>query len=278
MKPTKLNIHEIGGNDRALILIGAVAALAATFACSSNGSKRVENPSKPITSATVRPASMQTVEPAATHPAPTPAVAVKRTPSPKSIPATKVMTYKSRDYGVSFAYPWQYGFASGRSLVKGDASEKPDGDEGEFTLARVEIPKGYYPDTDFDSGYLTLSLNQNVDEQGCQAQITPPKNAKVETESINGVDFRWVETDEGGHGSSARVRNYAAFTGGACYEVEMGVKTRNDRGMSREVNVDSVMGRLDSVLKTVEIAPALRDADASKGESPNSAQAPVAKN
>lgn len=278
MKPTKLNIHEIGGNDRALILIGVVAALAATFACSSNGSKRVENPSKPITSPMVRPASMQTVEPAVTQPAPTPAVPVKKTSSPKSVPATKVMTYKSRDYGVSFAYPWQYGFASGRTLVKDDSSEKSDGDDGEFTLARVEIPKGYYPGTDFDSGYLTLSLNQNVDEQGCQAQVTPAKDGKVETDTINGVEFRWVETDEGGHGSSARVRNYAAFTGGACYQVEMGVKTRNDRGMAREVNVDSVMSRLDGVLKTVEIAPALRDADASKGETSSPAPAAVSQN
>ena len=274
MKPTKLNIHEIGGNDRALILIGVVAALAATFACPSNGSKRVENPSKPITSATVRPAALQTIEPAVAQPAPTPAA--KKTSSSKPIPATKVMTYKSRDYGVSFDYPWQYEFASGRSLAKD--SEKSDGDEGEFTLARVEIPKGYYPDTDFDSGYLALSLNQNVDEQGCQAQVTPAKDGKVETDTINGVEFRWVETDEGGHGSSARVRNYAAFTGGACYQVEMGVKTRNDRGMAREVNVDSVMSRLDGVLKTVEIAPALRDADASKGETSSPAPAAVSQN
>ncbi len=278
MKLTKLNIHEIGGNDRALILIGVVAALVATFACSSNGSKRVENPTKPITSATVRPAAMQTVEPAVMQPAPRPAAAVKKASSPKSIPSTKLMTYKSRDYGVSFDYPWQYGFASGRSLAQDGSSEKSDGDDGEFTLARVEIPKGYYPDTDFDSGYMTLSLNQNVDEQGCQAQITPAKDAKVETDTINGVEFRWVETDEGGHGSSARVRNYAAFTGGACYQVEMGVKTRNDRGMAREVNIDSVMNRLDAVLQTIEIAPALRDADASQTGPSSPNPAPVSQN
>jgi hypothetical protein len=39
----------------------------------------------------------------------------------------------------------------------------------------------------------------------------------------------------------------------------MGVKTRNDQGLAREVNADQVLRRLHRVLKTVKITPAAQN-------------------
>jgi len=82
----------------------------------------------------------------------------------------------------------------------------------------------------------------------------------VKTELVNGTEFRWVETQSGGDGSSATVRNLVNFSNGTCYEVEMGVKTRNDQGLVREVNPDQVMRRLNAILQTVKIDTSVQTA------------------
>lgn len=186
-----------------------------------------------------------------------PVATTTKTASTEKPAPPKLITYKSRDYGVSFVYPWQYSFHGARSIANSDASLKPksDGHDGQVTLARVDVPKGFYSDSDFESGYFTLSLDQDLSDEECQASLGAVKNGKTETETINGQEFRWVESESGGRGQATKLRQYATFTNGTCYQVEMGVNTRNDDGLAREVNPDQVMRRLDAILKTVTIVP-----------------------
>jgi predicted Rdx family selenoprotein len=191
-----------------------------------------------------------------------------------------LIIYRSRDYGVSFLYPWQYAFVSARAVANGDASLRPqsDGHEGQFTLARIEVPKGFYADTNYESGYFTLSLNQELSEQECESALSPGTGGKVEIETINGVEFRWVETDSGGRGHASRLRQYVTFTNGTCYELEMGVKTSGDNGLAREVDPDQVLRRLDTILRTVKILPGTEKPAAAEVESSTAAPAPVSQN
>lgn len=248
-------------NHRAVILLGTLAALVATLACSSKGSKQAM--SSPVSStATVKPVALSTVVPVVSEPS---SLVVK----PKRPDLVKGGNFLSRDYGVSFHYPWQYAFLNARTVSNGDSSLRPrsDGHDGQFTLARVEIPQGFYPDTDFESGYFTLSLNENLNEQECQQTLSPAKDAKLDTVSIQGGDFHWIETSRAGHGQASVVRNYVSFENGTCYEIEMGVKTANKDGMARELNPELVMSRLDSILQTVKIVPATEQAPAAVVES-----------
>jgi hypothetical protein len=250
MKPATKNLR----NRRAVILLGTLAALVATFACSSKPGKHAVN--SPVSStATVKPVALSTVVPLLSQPS-------TEIVKPKKSDPVKSDNFLSRDYGVSFHYPWQYAFLSARAVASSDSSLKPksDGHDGQFTLARVEIPQGYYPDTDFESGYFTVSLNENLNEQECLQTLTPVKDAKLDTVSIQGQDFHWVETSSAGHGEASLVRNYVSFENGTCYEIEMGVKTANKDGMARELNPDLVMSRLDSILQTVKIVPASQPA------------------
>ncbi|HTM42572.1 MAG TPA: hypothetical protein VL177_16755, partial [Terriglobales bacterium] len=98
-------------------------------------------------------------------------------------------------------------------------------------------------------------------------------DAKLDTVSLQGQDFHWIETSSAGHGEASLVRNYVSFENGTCYEVEMGVKTANKDGMARELNPDLVMSRLDSILQTVKIVPASQPA-ASAVESSTAAVSP----
>jgi len=237
------------------ILLGSLVVIMACVAC-SHDSKPAISSSQPNSPA-VRPAVLQPV--AQTVPEPMPVSTSKESSSPVKPPSSKLLQYRSRDYGVLFLYPWQYSFINARRIAD-EASLQPrsDGHDGQFTLARVDVPKGFFPDSDLESGYFTVSLNQSLSEQECQSTLGG-KDGQVQTETVNGTDFRWIETETGGHGSGAVLRNYVAFAGGTCYEVEMGVKTRNDQGLVREVNADQVLRRLHRVLKTVKITPATQN-------------------
>lgn len=231
---------------KAVVAMGVVAVVVATIACTSN-SKPVRKTDH-VAAEVVRPAGMQTVM------ANRPELLPVKVTTPKAA-KSKEITFKSRDYGVSFVYPWQYAYLSAKAVANGESSlkPKPDGHDGQFTLARIEVPSGFYPDTDFESGYFTLSLNQDVSQNECEASLA----GKAEASSINGVNFRWVESDTGGGGSAEKVRNYVAFMNGTCYEMELGVKTKNN-GLAREIDPDQVMRRLDGILATVKIAPAMQ--------------------
>lgn len=239
--------------SRNLLLTVALAALIAGVACSKKSNRSIAVESKPAVHASVRPAALVTVAPVASVPEASAPAAGKSVVKP----ASKLLTYTSRDYGVSFVYPWQYRFVSAKAIAADDSLRpSDDGSDGQVTLARVEVPRGFYPDTDFESAYLALSLNQEVDEQGCTAMLG---NDKLSTETINGVDFRWKESDSGGRGSALRQRNYVAFTNGTCYEIETAVKTSNPDGLARELDPEQVMRRLNGMLQSVSIMPAMKD-------------------
>jgi hypothetical protein len=164
-----------------------------------------------------------------------------------------VMSYKSRNYGVQFEYPWRYSYVSAKSIATNEELQpKSDGHEGQITLARIDLPKGFYPDTDFERGYFTLGLNPEIEEQDCKSVLGTGKDVK--TEKVNDTEFSWVESDEGGKGTASKVRTYVAYANDSCYEIELGVLTNNADGLSREVNADQVMARLEGMLKSMKIA------------------------
>lgn len=250
-----------------LIALGTAAVLFATAACSSSP-KPAAKSTQPVT-ASFHPA---VYESAASTPAQLTAVALDETkPSVVKPPASKLVAFKSRDYGISFQYPWQYAFYNAKAIAKLDDSMKPksDGNEGQFTLATVEIPAGFYPDSDFERGYFTLSLNQDLEQEACVASLGASESVKAQSENINGVDFQWVESEAGGRGSATKLRNYIAYTNGTCYEVQMGVSSKNERGMAKEVNHEQVMQRLDSILRTVKVSQTAQSVTTQQLESSN---------
>lgn len=246
---SKTHIAPTVRTRRAFALFGAVAALATTIACSDQP-KPAASSAQPA-GASVRPAVLQTSSQNVAK-----VTAVSENPETTSVTkpvVAKPVSFKSRDYGISFQYPWQYTRMSARALAKAEDSMLPkaDGFEGQFTLARVDIPKGFYPDTNFDSGYFTLSLNQDVSKDECEGSL----GNDVKIDKLNGVEFRSVETENGGRGTASKVRNYVTYANYNCYEIELGVKTKNDMGLEREVDPDQVMRRLESILATVKVAP-----------------------
>ncbi len=240
------------GKAWVVVPLAALAIALTTVACISKPSPKPN--AAPPSGGTLHPAALRTIAPVMAHAAPA-ATSEKAVQAAEKPSGSKLLTYRSRDYAVSFQYPWQYSIRGARAIANSDSSLQPvsDGYEGQFSLARVDVPVGFYADTNYESGYFMLSLNQTVDQQECESQLGLAKDGKVLTENINGVDYRWRETDSGGHGKAAKLRQYVTFANDTCYELELGVKTSNADGLAREVNPDQVLRRLDTILRTVKI-------------------------
>lgn len=228
-----------------ILLVITLAAAASAVGCSSN---RPAKPASQPMEANAQPASVQSVA-LSTPQAPPRNESKAARPKPS---ASKLITYRSRDYGISFTYPWQYAYVSGKSVGR-DESQAASSDD-RLTLARVEVPKGFYPDTDFESGVLTVSLNQSLDEAGCYATLGGTQGAEPQRRTINSVPFRWTETEEGGHGKAVKQRTYLTFANDTCYQLQAVVKTSNEGALARDLDPDQVLRRLDAIIQTVKLS------------------------
>lgn len=240
----KLNDAKKGSNQKyfpMLLSLAVVAVATAGAACTdkmAQSTVKAESPHVAVKDAALKTAVAPVAIPADVKAADKSAVKQPNAP----------LKFRSRDYAVSFEYPWQYSIASAKTISENESLRpKSDGTEDQITLSRVDLPKGFYPDSDFESGYFTLSLNPEIEEDGCKAVL----GTGLQTANVNGTDFIWLETEQVGKGESSKVRSYVTYKNDVCYEFELGVKTKNDKGLAREVNPDQVMRRLEAMMKTV---------------------------
>ena len=89
------------GKIGAAILLGTLAVT--TVACSTRSKPAVSSSSSMPVSASLHPVVLQSGAPVVEQPAPV-AVSKKRSTKPS---AAQPIVYRSRDYGVSFVYPWR---------------------------------------------------------------------------------------------------------------------------------------------------------------------------
>ena len=147
--------------------LGALAMFAAVIVIASCSRKStpvaIQPPIQPKA-----PVSAPSITDAALAATPAPA-APGKAKTRKRRPAT--VSYVNPEYGISFRFPRAYG------LKSGDAAQLSWGDLGPFqmdfvhpggvTLAGVQLPADSYPGTDFNSGFLNLSVNPRMTAEAC---------------------------------------------------------------------------------------------------------------
>jgi hypothetical protein len=163
--------------------------------------------------------------------------------------------YTNPGYPISFSYPRTYSF-KGPSEVAEEANDllqqRIDGSPNQQVLARIELPDNLYPRTDFLAGYLSLSVNTALTADQCAQSVGVEEEGEAGTLLLDGIAFRSLHTAATAEGTRTSWREYAALSGGVCYEIELGVVTVND-GSIAAVNEDRVFHRLDAILRTVKI-------------------------
>lgn len=162
--------------------------------------------------------------------------------------------YTNSDYAISFSYPRSYDFKGPKEVaeeVNSLLQQRTDGSPNQQLLARIELPDNLYPRTDFLAGYLSLSVNSALTADQCAQAIGVEEEGETGTLLLDGINFRSLQTSADAEGTHTSWREYAASSGGVCYEVELGIVTVHD-GSLAAVNENRVFHRLEAILGTVK--------------------------
>lgn len=214
------------------------------------------------------------VAPAATAPvAAASASATVPEPSKKAIkkhrPANA--TYVNSTYGVSFSYPRKYSLQPGdkqKEMPVEAAFSKP----GAVEVASVDMPDGGFPDTDFSSALLNLSVRpgSTADECASFAETQAPADAssspsteslkstldsaKPTTVKLGANEFSELEQMKGTGEHQSDLKYFHVFKNGACYEFALDVETsrKADEELA-QVDRGQVFKQLEKILASAKI-------------------------
>jgi hypothetical protein len=233
-------------------------------------SKKSENAAK--ISAPVAPA-VQTPAPSTTTTASVPQLPKKAVRKHRPVNAT----YVNSTYGVSFSYPRKYSLQSG-DKQKDAPVESGFTKPGAVEIATVDLPEDGYPETDFSSALLNVSLNADLsaeecgqfaaakDESATQTSMetkleatSQPKPAegdtgKPEAVKLGANQFSEVERMQGAGEKQSDVKYFHLFKNGGCYEFALDVETsRKADDELAQVDRGQVFKKLEKILSTARI-------------------------
>jgi hypothetical protein len=224
--------------------------------------------------------SSESSAPVAGSPAP-PAVAPALPPKKKvhkRRPATA--TYVNKTYGVSLSYPTKYSLSVGEkaqlSWPELGPVEMDFVRPGGLTLATLRLPENSYPDTDFASAFMTVSVNTNLSPAQCAQFAFPQANSGGNVPSskvqMGSIEFQQVESLSG-DARQADAKYYHAFQNETCYEFTLGLGTTvtGVEDGTTPVDREQVFSKLERILGSVKIEtkpPAVEASPASPSETP----------
>jgi hypothetical protein len=237
------------------------------------------------------------VVPTLPSPAPTTAAAVPETQKKavkKHRPTTA--TYVNGNYGVALTYPRKYSLQSGDKLKEVPLQtgfSKP----GAVEIASLDMPDGLYPETDFSSALLNVSVHQELNEEQCGQFATQSNDAAItkSTEadpSMKSADsskpsaiklganqFTEIEQMSASGDRQSDLKYFHLFKNGACYEFALDVETSRKTGEDlAQVDRSKIFKQLEKILTTARIKevelPGVENAE--KTAPPQSAPTPQA--
>jgi hypothetical protein len=192
------------------------------------------------------------------------AVTTTPPPAPKKVVKKRPTTvkYSEQTYGVSFRYPWQYSLKTGDG-VDSDSVPMDFVQPGGVAAVSVEVPKGFYPETDFASAFFRVNLNKSLTEAECgqfavPQPLLPGQDAVQPSQmALGGMEMQEIEDISGEATNQADTKYYHLFQNGACYEFALGLSTESagDDETITPVNREKVFQRLETILATVKIKP-----------------------
>ena len=165
-------------------------------------------------------------------------------------------TYVNGTYGVSFSYPRKYSLQSGDKNSSAPVQAnflKP----GAVQIASVDMPDSSYPNTDFSSALLNVSVNQGVTSEECGQFVPDSKNAetaKPTTVRLGMNEFTELERMNGEGNSQSDLKYFHLFKNGACYEFALAVETsrKPDQELT-QVDRGKIFRQLEKILTTARI-------------------------
>jgi len=223
----------------AAILMGGVLFLAISCSKKSDKVAKISPPSQPAVSSPAPDA------PVAALPEKTKKAAKKHRPANA--------TYVNSEYGVSFSFPRRYNLQSGDRLVPSTTSFlKP----GSLAVATVTMPGNSYPDTDFTSAQLNLSLNSDMTADECTQFAPSSKDAgevKPTALKLGENQYSVFEQINGEDNKKSDLKFFHLFKNNACYEFAATLETTEKPEDMGQVDRGKVFQQLEKILTTAKI-------------------------
>jgi len=211
-------------------------------------------------------ASGITAPPAASSSVPTTLVAVKpETPKKAKKHRPANATYVNGTYGVSFSYPRKYSLQSGDK--KSSAPVQANFlNPGAVEIASVDMPNDSYPETDFSSALLNVSVNPGMTAEECGQFAAGPKESEATKPTalkLGTNEFTELEQMSGETTRQSDLKYFHLFKNGACYEFALDVETsrKADEELA-QTDRGKIFQQLEKILSTARI----KDIDLPGGE------------
>lgn len=237
------------------------------------------------------------VAPAMQSPAPTTASAVVPEKPKKAIKKHRptTATYVNGNYGVALTYPRKYSLESGEKLKEAPL-QTGFLKSGAVEIASLDMPDGLYPDTDFSSALLNVSVHQGLNEDECgqfaaqsndtaksadDAATKPADSLQPAAIKLGANQFTEIEQMSGSGDRQSDLKYFHLFKNGACYEFALDVETsrKADEELA-QVDRSKIFKQLEKILTTARIKevelPGVENAEKTTTPEPVSTQQPVA--
>jgi len=221
------------------------------------------------------PAQQAVTAPAQT----TPVASVPETPKKKTVKKSRPAnaTYVNSTYGVSFSYPRKYSLQSGDKLA---AAPLPTSflKTGAVQVAAVDMPDDLYPETDFSSALLNVSVDQNMTSDECIQFVPAAKDAgevKPTIAKLGANEYSVFEQINGEGDRKSDLKYFHLFKNNACYEFALAVDTNQKPEDMAQVDRGKVFHQLEKILTTARIKD-LEPAEVENAEKTPVATTPVA--
>jgi hypothetical protein len=165
--------------------------------------------------------------------------------------------YVNSKYGISLDYPKGYTVQEGDlagvySLGYLGAIPMEFKAPGGVRVVTVIAPNDSYPDTDFQTAFVTVSVNDRLTRQVCE-QFTDVSGAKVPIEkTISGIVLRGMTQGSAGLGHQFSGTYFHGFSQGRCYEFGLGLATAGNGAIEgiRAVKRDEIFAILEHILQS----------------------------
>ena len=208
--------------------------------------------------------------PAMQSPAPAIASAVVPETSKKAVKKHRptTATYVNGNYGVALTYPRKYSLQPADKQTETPIQTsfaKP----GAVEIAALDMPDGLYPETDFSSALLNVSVHQGLNEDECGQFATPtndtvtakPADKDQSTDSskpaaikLGANQFTEIEQMSGSGDHQSDLKYFHLFKNGACYEFALDVETsrKTDEDLA-QVDRSKIFKQLEKILTSARI-------------------------
>jgi hypothetical protein len=230
--------------------LGALAVFAAVIIIGSCSQK-----SKPAVVQSTQPAPV-TLPAAGTTTAPAPPPALAKTGKRRA----STLSYRNRDYGISFRFPREYQLrisdAGLANLAAAWAVSTNFVHPGGTTLAAVVLPDNSYPGSNFEAALINVSVSPGMTSRECSQFAFPGTGSGTTPTVVKAGANQFTEVEQlASANHQADARYYHIFRNATCYEFAMAVATGRDKTETGIAKGDrgEVFGKLEKILATVKL-------------------------